>query len=52
MRLVVARAAQPGQVGIFITAQLAPKFSVVNVNPGTELAHVTRLPEVVQSEST
>ena len=50
MRRVVARSAQPGQVGFHVIPGLAAKFSVVRVNPGAELAALTGLTDVEQAE--
>ena len=50
MHAVVAKTAEPEKVGFDIVPALAPKFCVVNVNSGAELAAVAGLPGVLEPE--
>ena len=51
MRLIVARTAQPAEVGVDVISALGAEHDVVNVYPGTSLAVVARLTDVLQAEA-
>ena len=51
MRLIVARTAQPAEVGVDVIPALGAEHHVVNVDPGAALAVIARLTEALQAEA-
>ena len=50
MRLIVANTTEPGEVGVDVIPQLAPKFSVMDVNSRAELTALAGLVQVLEPE--